>query len=152
MTKSPRIIPATLDHIDDMYEIEMECFSDPWSRLSLGYEVTHKYSISLVAMFDGVAIGHGTMRHIINEGHINNIAVRKSSQRQGIGSLLLKGLIEAAQIREMIGITLEVRESNKAAIALYEKYGFETQGIRKNYYSLPTENGLIMWKMLEVYI
>ena len=141
------IIPTALPHVNDIYQIEKESFPDPWSAAAISREITNKHSVCLTA-WDSAAqtvAGHITMRHIINEGHISNIAVAKKYQRQGVGSLLLTALIAEAVNLEMIGVTLEVRVGNIAAISLYQKHGFAEEGRRKNYYSLPTEDALIMW-------
>jgi len=137
---------AIPSHAQKMHEIEQQCFSMPWSEASIRYEILQKHSISFVAIDDNEIIGHIYMRHIINEGHIINLATKNSHRKQGIGSLLVNRLVQVAREREMIGLTLEVRESNIAAISLYKKHGFIVEGIRKDYYSNPTENGLIMWR------
>jgi len=144
-----KIIPATLTHAESIHVIEVDTFADPWSIDSIKNEITAKYSICFVAIKDDAVVGHVSMRHIINEGHINNIAVARHHRRYGIASLILDALISEAMVREMIGITLEVRVSNQAAISLYEKHGFIIEGYRKNYYSSPTEDAAIMWKMIQ---
>ena len=146
-----RLVPTNLNHVDEIFAIEQESFVDPWSKSSIEYEITHEYSICMAAIDEGGnVLGYATMRHVINEGHINNIAVVKTNRRQGVGMLLLEGLINEARCRGMIGLTLEVRTSNQAAIKLYEKYGFAVEGIRKNYYFHPSEDALIMWKHLSL--
>jgi ribosomal-protein-alanine N-acetyltransferase len=72
--------------------------------------------------------------------------VRKSHRKRGVGSLLVEELIRAASEQNISALTLEVRASNTAAISLYKKHGFTAEGIRKNYYSHPTEDGIIMWR------
>jgi len=139
------ITPTTLNHAEGIHALELESFTDPWSVKSIEDEITNKHSICFVAVTNTV-IGHVSMRHIINEGHINNIAVSKAYRCKGIGSLLLDALVKEAITREMIGLTLEVRVSNQAALFLYQKYGFVIEGYRKNYYSLPSEDAAIMWK------
>lgn len=136
-------------HAAEMHTIESESFAAAWSALSIEYELREKHAICFAAIDENEKIhGHAYMRHIVNEGHINNIAVRGESRRRGIASMLVEALIAAALAREMIGLTLEVRESNIAARSLYEKHGFTSEGIRKNYYSHPTEDGIIMWRFL----
>ena len=147
------VIPAVLDHAEAIHAIEIESFADPWSINAIAYEVNQEHSICLVAVTEnGAAVGHVSMRHIINEGHISNIAVSKAYRRQGIGALLLQALITEATKRNMIGLTLEVRVSNQAALSLYKKYGFAIEGYRKNYYASPSEDAAIMWKKLKEYI
>jgi ribosomal-protein-alanine N-acetyltransferase len=143
------IIKGEEHHAPVMHAIEAEAFAQPWSELSIKYEIAHKHSICFAAADENGEIhGHAYMRHMINEGHIVNVAVRKNSRRRGIGSMLVAALVEAARARAMVGLTLDVRVSNHSAIALYEKHGFRLEGVRKNYYSHPTENGLVMWRML----
>ena len=144
-----KIIPTEYDRIDDIYAIEVECFADPWSVSALMYEVCEENSVCLMAVNENDdVVGHVSMRHIINEGHINNIAVTAVRRKNGVGSLLLEALLQEAVKREMIGLTLEVRASNEPAIKLYEKFGFIPEGCRKNYYFNPTEDAIIMWKRI----
>ncbi|MCL2355689.1 MAG: ribosomal protein S18-alanine N-acetyltransferase [Defluviitaleaceae bacterium] len=142
------IIPGAPEHAFAMHKIEAESFSEVWSEISIKCEIMSKFSVCFVAAEGETVVGHVYMRHLINEGHIMNLAVKKSHRRRGIASMLLNRLTETAREREMIGITLEVRESNRAAIALYESHEFVEEGVRKNYYAQPTENGIIMWKYL----
>jgi len=143
------ITPTTLDHAVGIRNLELESFSDPWTLEAIKYEITNKHSICFVAIDNNKTVqGHVTMRHVINEGHISNIAVLPLYRRQGVGSLLLNALINEGVKREMIGITLEARVSNQSAISLYEKHGFAIEGYRKNFYSLPSEDAAIMWKYL----
>jgi len=143
------IISTSLEHVETIHAIEMESFADPWSINAIAYEISQKHSICLIAINEAkTVVGHISMRHIINEGHISNIAVLKAYRKQGIGALLLEALIKKAIEYKMIGLTLEVRVSNQAALSLYEKYGFRIEGYRKNYYASPSEDAAIMWKKL----
>ena len=154
------ISKSTPQHAQGIHAIEKESLPDPWSVNSILYEINNKHSICLVATLnmaneEGVdapienVIGHVTMRHIINEGHINNIVVGIKHRRLGVASLLMESLIKEAKAREMIGLTLEVRVSNNAALSLYNNFGFIIEGHRKNYYSHPNEDAAIMWKEFE---
>ena len=144
------ISKSTPQHAQGIHAIEKESLSDPWSVESILYEINNKHSICFVALLDNnnidTVIGHVTMRHIINEGHINNIVVGLNYRRRGVASLLMETLIQEARVREMIGLTLEVRVGNKAALSLYNNFGFVVEGHRKNYYSHPNEDAAIMWK------
>ena len=135
-------------HIPEVAAIEKECFSDPWSKESLESERKYKYALCLVAIEGRVVVGYCSFRHIVNEGHINNIAVSPTHQHKGVASMLLEKVIYFANKKKLIGLTLEVRVSNTPAIRLYKKYGFVPEGIRKNYYSTPPEDALIMWRYL----
>ena len=142
-----KIIRTTRRHAKAIHTLEKECFSDPWSLKALRYEISHPHSVCLIASDNHKKVlGHVTMRHILNEGHINNIAVATDARRQGIGRLLLETLISEATALGITALTLEVRSQNHAAISLYKKLGFETCGHRKNYYHKPTDDALVMWK------
>ncbi len=145
-----KVIPMEISHIDEVYEIEKQCFSVPWSKDALEKEVLEN---NLALYFSAVdenskVIGYAGMWHIINEGHITNIAVDPELRRCGIGQLLLDKIISIAYEKEMIGITLECRMNNEAAQRLYTKNGFKPEGIRKNYYTDTHEDAIIMWKTL----
>ena len=138
----------TKEHLEQVYKIEESCFEIPWSKKSFENELTkNKIAIYLVALKDDAVIGYAGMWHVINEGHITNIAVSPLYRRTGIGEKLVLELINIAKEKEMIGLTLEVRVSNKAAKRLYEKQGFLLDGIRKEYYE-NKEDAFIMWKHL----
>ncbi len=139
----------TMAHLDAVYEIELDCFSVPWSREDFVKElISNKMAIYIVVKQEDKVIGYGGMWHIINEGHITNIAVKSEYRKKGAGKVILSRIIEIALEKEMIGITLEVRMGNQAAIKLYTGYGFKMEGIRKNYYTDTKEDAIIMWKTL----
>ena len=141
--------PMNETHVDEVYAIEQESFSQPWSRKSLLDETRRKNAFCFVVLDNaGHVAGYTGMWHIVNEGHINNIAVAESHRRQGVGALLISALIVTANLHKMIGLTLEVRVGNRAAMALYHKFGFVVEGYRKNYYQHPNEDAVIMWKHL----
>ncbi|MDE6182783.1 MAG: ribosomal protein S18-alanine N-acetyltransferase, partial [Eubacteriales bacterium] len=121
----------TKEHIEQVYEIEKICFSIPWSKKAFEDELNkNKMAIYIVALADEKVVGYGGMWHVINEGHITNVAVSPEYRRKGIGESLIKKLIEIAKEKEMIGLTLEVRISNEIAKNLYKKQGFLLDGIR----------------------
>jgi ribosomal-protein-alanine N-acetyltransferase len=88
------------------------------------------------------------MWHVVNEGHITNVAVAPAHRNKHIASALLDAAIAEAEKLEMLGLTLEVRKSNTPALSLYKKFGFKLEGIRKEYYEDNREDALIMWKYL----
>lgn len=133
-------------HLDQIVRLEEECFAVPWSKNSFLGELKNKLAVYLVAVEDGNAVGYAGMWHVVNEGHITNVAVSPKHRGKHIGSALMEALVEEGKSREMLGITLEVRKSNAAAIGLYKKYGFKLEGIRKEYYEDNREDALIMWK------
>lgn len=135
-------------HLDAVYNIETRAFAIPWSKSELRREITeNKNAIYKVAIMDyGDVLGYAGMWHIVNEGQITNIAVDVPHRNKGIASILLESLITHGHNKEMIGLTLEVRTGNTAAQALYKKYGFKPEGIRKRYYADTGEDAIIMWK------
>lgn len=129
-----------------IYKLEEECFSVPWSEKSIAKEVDNLQSLFCVYEEADEVVAYAGMYLIGNEGDITNVAVRGDFRRCGIGRRLLSEMFEIARKEGISEFTLEVRESNNAAIKLYEKLGFRTEGVRKNFYDKPKENALIMWK------
>lgn len=137
----------TKKHINQVLEIEEMSFSIPWSKKSLKDEITtNKFATYIVGLVDDKIVGYAGMWHVINEGHITNIAVHPDYRRKGYATEIIHKLEEIAQLKEMIGLTLEVRVGNKEALKLYDKLGFKMEGIRKEYYSDTKEDALVMWK------
>ena len=135
----------TEEHIPHIAQLEKECFSDPWSESAVREELENENSHFLVAVTDSV-VGYIGVQEICGEAYITNIAVTAQSRKYGIGRALLKAACDGAESRGCEFITLEVRESNIPAISLYESEGFEKAGVRKNFYSSPSENGIIYTK------
>lgn len=133
------------EHISEIAEIEKECFSSPWSESSLAEELNNPNSYFLVAINSGV-LGYIGVQEICGEAYITNIAVFEKHRGNGIGRALLKAAVDGAKARNCEFITLEVRKSNQAAIKLYESEGFVKVGIRKNFYTEPTEDAVLYTK------
>lgn len=133
------------EHIPQIAQLEKECFSEPWSENALAEELKNENSHFLVAESDRV-MGYIGVQEICGEAYITNVAVLKEFRKAGIGRALLRAACDGAKSRNCEFITLEVRESNAYAISLYESEGFEKAGVRKNFYSSPTENGIIYTK------
>ena len=147
-----RIERMRREHVDAVYEIELTSFAIPWTKGEFYKELEeNKNSVYFVATDGCDVVGYAGMWHIVNEGHITNVAVRENARRRGVGGLLLGALIREAEKREMIGLTLEVRMGNEKAQRLYTKYGFKPEGLRRNYYSDTREDAIIMWKYLGAY-
>ncbi|MBQ1349268.1 MAG: ribosomal protein S18-alanine N-acetyltransferase [Ruminococcus sp.] len=141
-----RIEKMTTAHLDEVAAIENDCFSHPWSRRSLESELKNETSHFLVAVEDGKVIGYIGMSAVIDEGYLFNAAVDSHYRKKGVGSALVRELVTWCQKHDFAFLTLEVRESNAPAIALYSRFGFVRVGERKNYYSDPAENALLMTK------
>lgn len=146
------IVPMSECHLEQVLQVEEACFTTPWTRADFHREL-HENTMAVyrVAIVDGNVVGYAGMWHVVNEGHITNVAVLHDYRQQGVGDKLMQSLIDIALEREMIGITLEVRMNNQAAQNLYVKYGFRPEGIRKNYYPDTKEDAIIMWKYFPFY-
>ena len=140
------IHPMTENDVDGIEKIEKECFSTPWTRDGILSELTNETARFFVAEFMGETAGYLGMHIVLDECYIANIAVKEKFRRMGIGNALLKKGEERAKEENCAFISLEVRVSNEKAIALYRKRGYNEMGERKNFYSSPTENALIMTK------
>ena len=100
---------------------------------------------NLVAELSGDLVGHAALLVVADEGHVTSVAVAPDHQRMGIGRVLLAALCRDAEHRGLVAMTLEVRVSNAAAIALYRRFGFAPSGVRPGYYADDGEDALIMW-------
>lgn len=134
--------------LDQIVNIERICFSLPWSKASFENEYKNEFAYYQCAEDSGKIAGYMGMWRIIDECHITNVAVLPEYRNKGIAGRLIKKMVEICKCSEISAMTLEVRESNMAAINLYKKFGFFTVGKRPNYYIKPVEDALIMWKKI----
>ena len=135
---------ANLSHVSGIHAIEVECFSDPWPEQFVISQLPDDNHIFLVALDGEAVIGYVGMMYVLDEGYISNVAVTASYRRQKIADELINTLIERSNELNLSFVTLEVRESNDPAKMLYAKHGFEVVGLRKNYYTKPKENAVLM--------
>lgn len=140
-----QIEPMTSAHLPDILQVEAESFSHPWTEKMFQEELSGKTAVYRVAVENGQAVGYMGMWILADEGHITNVAVAKDFRRQGIAAALVEDFIRLAKERQLVFITLEVRESNYGAISLYEKKGFVPVGRRKRYYE-NKEDAILMTK------
>lgn len=136
----------TDEKLSAVAELESLIFSEPWSQNALALLLEEKNVGFVATAEDGKVVGYGGMVSVLDEGQITNIAVNPEFRRQKIGEDIVLALIEYGEKNGISSFSLEVRESNKAAISLYEKLGFVSVGKRKNFYSKPTENAIVMIK------
>lgn len=142
-------------HVRRMKEIDLPCvmeierlsFNHPWSRQSFEGELAKEYGVPLVALVEGRIVGYLIYWLVMDEIHIANVAVHPDWRKQGIGECLIRMVIDDGEGYNWVG--LEVRDSNTAARALYEKLGFCKVGIRENYYEMENEDAILMVKWLE---
>lgn len=136
----------TAEDISAVHEIEVASFSVPWSREILEESFESENNKFLVAIFDGKLAGYINLWYVLDEATVANIAVAGVFRKQGIAAALMENALKEAEENGMSAVTLEVRVSNEPAIRLYEKFGFESVGLRPDYYEKPREAALIMWK------
>lgn len=143
-----QIVPMNADHLEDLEKLEKICFSRPWSRKMLAEELENQCAAFLVAQdgATGQVAGYAGLLVMADEGYITNVAVFPEYRRQGVAAQLIAVFENFARGNHLAFLTLEVRPSNAAAIALYESFGFREVGRRKNYYDLPKEDALILTK------
>ena len=134
------------EDLPEVCEIEKDNFSLPWSEKSFKDSMGRNDTVFLVALADGEVAGYIGCYCIAGTGEITNVAVKASHHRNGICGKLLERLYQEGAAFDTQEFFLEVRESNETAIGLYSRQGFVKEGIRKNFYEMPVENALIMWK------
>lgn len=136
----------TPEDVPFISQLEEETFSMPWSPASFLQMIEQEDARYYVAEEDGQLLGGCGLLMIAGEGNISNVAVAPQARKRGVGTGLLRHLISEGDKEGLSAYTLEVRVSNEAAIGLYRKLGFASEGIRPNFYEKPTEDAMIMWK------
>ncbi|MDY3251072.1 MAG: ribosomal protein S18-alanine N-acetyltransferase [Candidatus Choladocola sp.] len=125
--------------------LEREIFSMPWSENGFLSALSSSDTLYLTVRADNRVIGYCGLLQSFEEADITNVAVSPAYRGRGVGYRMLSELMEAGKTRGIERYTLEVRISNQAALALYEKLGFASVGVRKNFYEKPKEDAVIMW-------
>ena len=145
-----RIVNASPRHLPELETLEKRCFSLPWTEeMLMGQLPDDSHEFLAAESESGGLLGYVGMMTVLDEGYISNVAVAPEQRRQGIADALITELLERAALRALSFVTLEVREHNVPAIALYAKHGFAPVGLRKNYYEAPVENAILMTKFLK---
>ena len=134
------------EDVEQVASIEQVLFSKPWSKKDFLDALSKEENIYLVAEEQEKILGYCGVWGVAGEGQITNVAVREDYQGRGIATALFTYLFEEGSRKQLYAYTLEVRVSNHTAIGLYEKLGFFAKGIRKDFYELPREDAVIMWK------
>lgn len=134
------------EDVKQVAAIEEKNFSVPWSEESFLDSLALEHTIFVVAEEEGEIAGYCGMYTSFQEGEIVTVAVAEKYRRQGVGSKILQFLFFESLKQNITSFFLEVRESNEAAIGLYECFGFQPIGLRKNFYEKPRENAVVMWK------
>jgi len=134
----------TYADLPQVIAIERRAFPTPWSLAMFVLELSKPGGQCLAVRRDGALTGYVICSRYEEVWHIMNVAVDPRELRQGIATALLENLI--GRLGEDARMTLEVRPSNHAAIALYERFGFLAAGTRRRYYQDNGEDALIMWR------
>jgi ribosomal-protein-alanine N-acetyltransferase len=142
-----RLRRLELADLDAIERIERASYPTPWSRSMFATELAKPSSLSLGAVDEQDAlVGYLVLSRYVDAWHVMNVAVAPESRRAGVASALLRRLLDETRHDAQRGYTLEVRVSNVGAIALYERFGFRTKGVRRGYYTDNREDALIMWR------
>ncbi|MBE6758274.1 MAG: ribosomal-protein-alanine N-acetyltransferase [Ruminococcaceae bacterium] len=128
------------EHIPAVAALEVACFSLPWSAEALREELANPFARFLVALDGDTVVGYIGLHAVAGEGAVTNVAVSPTHRRRGIARALLRA---QARADDLLRITLEVRQSNAAARALYEQEGFRCDGIRPRFYEHPAEDAVL---------
>lgn len=138
----------TEDDLDQVCIIEEDTFSQAWSRDDFSKSCIDINNSYLVVENNGEIVGYCGYWGVVGEGYIYNVAVKREFRGKQIGYHMLNQLIRQATQRGITSLTLEVRLSNRSAISLYERLGFVSSGIRRDFYTKPNEDAVIMWLKL----
>jgi ribosomal-protein-alanine N-acetyltransferase len=134
----PKIRPMQQSDIDSVYAIELASHRAPWSREILSDCVLVGYDCRVLELKEKQlkqVLGYVICRHSFTVCHILNICISPPNQGKGYGSLMLKSILDSLSSKRNINsVILEVRPSNLAALALYNKFGFQQDTIKKGYY------------------
>ncbi len=139
---------TTADQIDDVLAIEQASFTKPWTREMYTAELENG-GVSYCFLARNAreeVVGFCSLWRILDELHINNLAVLPAHRRTGIASALLTRVLAEGVRLGAVRATLEVRRSNDAARLLYERFGFAVKGVRHGYYTGPVEDALVLWR------
>ena len=148
-----KIEAITASQVPKVVELEQRCLGGLWTEAGYLREIDSPNS-DLIALHlqrdrstaPSTIVGLGCLWAIVNEAHITLLGVDSEYRRQGWGQLILLNLLESAIARQLEWATLEVNVNNFSALKLYQKFGFETVGKRKNYYQNTGEDALILWR------
>lgn len=138
------IVRFALPHVPEVAAIERMCFSEPWSEDSLAAPATGEYGCGMVCLEGGAVVAYACMVSVLDEGEIVNVATHPDHRRHGYARAVLEALLSLAREQGIVTLTLEVRASNYGAQALYSSLGFEPVGTRRDFYSHPREDAIIM--------
>jgi len=144
-----RIRPLAQKDLDAVVRIERVSYSVPWSAATFRGLLFRADTDLLCAEVHGILAGYAVCWFVLDQGELGNVAVDPAFRRQGIAARLVEATLERARKRRAKEVFLEVRRSNDVAQRLYKRLGFREIGVRRNYYSLPAEDALVMRAAVE---
>lgn len=139
------LLIAKREHLPLVASLEKATFSAPWTEKSLEFFL-EELNFCVILLENGELASYCTVSTVLDEAQIINVATNSCFKRMGMAQSVLGAVFEECLRRGVVSISLEVRESNEGAISLYQKLGFEVLGKRKNFYTDPVENALVMVK------
>lgn len=133
------------EDLEIISDIEARSFSMPWKKEDFKHLIEDNQSVYMVILADGIPVG--TAGYTFNgfEGYINNVVIDEKLRGHGLSKILMEALLNKGKENGIMDYTLEVRVSNAPAVKLYESLGFESAGVRKNFYEKPVEDAYVMW-------
>jgi ribosomal-protein-alanine N-acetyltransferase len=152
-----KIVPLTTDLLNEVVELDRLCFGQLWTIEGYQRELASPNSEILLlqiqeesldrerSVISEKIIGIGCFWIIVDEVHITILAIHPDYQNRGLGQLMLYSLLKKSSDLGLERATLEVRDTNKSALHLYQKFGFKIAGRRKNYYQKTGEDALVLW-------
>ena len=144
------LLPMTEAYAPGAARLDQITFpGEAWSEEAFLREARTPTSFYVVAVLGEEVVGFAGMQQVLDEGYITNVAVFPPYRRRGVAGKLLDVFLRFARANHLAFLTLEVRPSNAAAIALYTRFGFREAGRRRNYYDLPKEDALILTRTFE---
>lgn len=137
--------PLTEEDLDRVCELEEKNFSMPWKKEDFRHLIEDAGSEYFVLQKDLEVIGCAGYTDMGGDGYINNVVIDEKERGQGLGTKLLRAVMEEGTKKGILNYTLEVRVSNLPAVRLYEGLGFISAGVRKRFYEQPVEDAYVMW-------
>ena len=144
-----KLAPMQRRHLRAVMAIDAQVYPRPWSRRVYLTEMARPETrFHVVALDEATVVGHGALLFAGPDAHVTTVAVDPARQRAGIARTIMVGLAAEAIGRGSAAMTLEVRSSNRAALALYREFGFVPAGLRRGYYpddGEGSEDAIVMW-------
>ena len=139
------IEPMRGRHVAAVEAIDAMAYSRPWSNATWRRELAADDRLHLVARLGDTVVGHAGILWVVDEVHVTTVAVHPDCEGRGIATRLVVELLESARGTGAVAATLEVRAAHPRTQRLYGRLGFRPAGVRRDYYSDPTDDAIVMW-------